>query len=439
MALESGFIRTNIYVQDGRIARITNADLETEKTIDAEGKIVLPGMIDGHVHFMDPSEQDREDFMTGSSAAASGGVTTVIEHTHSSPVRNVEEFVRKRDYLKNRSLIDFGLTAHVWGTNTEDLPDLWENGIMLFKLFTADTHGVPGMDNAGILNAFRKISSFGGLVLCHSEDHSILAGNEKDLKKNGYDQNDILFHWRSREAELVSVNTVGLLAKLTGVRAIIAHASTRESVDLANSWKNDGADLHIESCPQYFYLGEKEVLDKGAFRKFTPPARIRIDAERSKMWDALLSGGITHISTDHAPSTSAQKRKSIWEAPFGLPGVETTLSMLLNAVNQGRISLETVVKATATTPSRLYGLYPRKGTISVGSDADLIIVDMEKERKITSESVKSKAGWTPYDGMSIKGVPVTTISRGETVFADGEVRGKPGRGRFIPGPGFRTS
>lgn len=436
VALESGMIKTNIYVSGEKISRITPAELPADRNIDASGKSVIPGMIDGHVHFMDPSEQGREDFITGSSAAAAGGVTTVIEHTHSSPVRNVEEFRKKKEYLKNRSVIDFGLTAHVWGTNNEDLPGLWREGITLFKMFTADTHGVPGMDNSGILEAFRAISSFNGLVLCHSEDNQILAMNEQSLKKEGYNQNDVLYHWRSREAELVATNTVGLLAKVTGVRAIVAHASHHESVDIANHWKTSGANLFIESCPQYFYLNEKGVNEMGSFRKFTPPARIRSDSERLMMWNDLLSGRITHISTDHAPSTASQKEKSIWDSPFGLPGVETTLTMLLNAVSEGLLSLEAVVRATSWAPSRMYGLYPKKGVIAAGADADLVIVDMNRRRRITREEVRSKAGWSPYEGMEVKGIPVTTVSRGNVVFEDDRVAGKPGMGRFIPGPGY---
>lgn len=435
VALESGPMKTNVYVEGGRIARITDEVLQCEEVIDATGKFVIPGMVDGHVHFMDPSEPQREDFISGSSAAASGGVTTVIEHTHSSPVRNVEEFRKKREYLKNRSVVDFGLTAHVWGTNNDDLPELWREGISLFKMFTADTHGVPGMDNAGIRDAFRTISSFGGLVLCHPEDNLILARNEERLKEQGFNGNDVLYHWRSRDAELVAINTVGLLAKLTGVRAIIAHASSPPAVELANHWKQSGANLHVESCPQYFYLWEKEVMEKGAFRKFTPPARIRSSLEGTRMWESLLSGAITHISTDHAPSTVMQKQKSIWEAPFGLPGVETTLAMMLNAVNSGHIGLETVVRATSWIPARLYGLYPRKGTISAGSDADIVIVDLDREKRISNSGVKSKAGWSPYDGMTVRGFPEVTISGGNIVFREGEVTGKPGMGSFLPGPG----
>lgn len=436
VVLEDGTIKSNIYVKDGKIAKISDLDYPANEKIEADGKHVLPGVIDGHVHFMDPSETDREDFTTGSSAAAAGGVTTVLEHTHSSPVRNVEELAKKLDIVKKKSVVDFGLTAHIWTDNLQELPKLWRAGVSMFKLFTADTHGVPGLDNGRIMQAFRVLGEFGGLVLCHCEDNSILQRNLEALREGEHTGYDILYRWRSREAELVAVNTVGLLAKLTQARVIVAHASNADVVDLANMWRDRGARLFVESCPQYFYLYEYEVLEKGGFRKFTPPARLRNQGERLEMWARLAKGGITHISTDHAPSTSKHKEKAFMEAPFGLPGIETTLPLMLNAVNEGLISLERVVDALSTTPAKIYGLYPRKGKIAVGSYADLVIVDLKRQTTIDNTKLKTKAGWSPYAGLTITGVPVCTVCRGNIVYQQGEVVGKPGHGMFLPDLGF---
>lgn len=430
-------LNANIYIKNGSIAKISQLDYQSNRVLNAKDKYILPGMVDGHVHFMDPSEQDREDFITGSSAAAAGGVTTVIEHTHSNPIRNLKEFKNKLNYVKGRSIVDFGLTAHIWGDNLEDLEELWKNGITMFKMFTTTTHGVPGMTNFQIKENFEKVSSFNGLVLCHCEDDSIVNGELEKIKKAQIQGNEILYLWRTREAELVAVNTVCMLSKLTGAKIIIAHASCPEVVNLTNEWRNRGANVWVESCPQYFYLFENEVLEKGSFRKFTPPARIASEFERKTMWDLLNRGIITHISSDHAPSTKYHKSKPLLEAPFGLPGVETTLRLMLNAVNEGLISIKKLVEVFSTTPAKIYGLYPKKGVIKEGTDADIVIVDMQEEEKIEGDKLYTKAKWSPYEGMKIKGKILYVISRGEIIYEEGLVIGKPGRGLFLPGPGYK--
>lgn len=432
---ERGKMRTNIYIRGEKIERITQEVLSADEIIDASGKFVLPGMIDGHVHFMDPSEPQREDFITGTRAAAAGGVTTVIEHTHSSPVRNLDEYEKKLELVKKKSLIDFGLTAHVWDNNHDELGKLWKAGVNMFKMFTATTHGVPGMSNSQILSVLRTISSFGGIVLVHCEDESITAANEKVLKDSGYSGNEVVYLWRSREAELAAINTVSMMASITGAKTIIAHASHVKAIETARKWGRVGSNLYVETCPQYLYLGEDEVLEKGAFRKFTPPARIRSNFEKNAMWDQLNNGNITHVSTDHAPSTIKQKEDNIWGAPFGLPGVETTLSMLLNGVSMGFLSLERVSELTSTLPARIYSMYPKKGFLGIGGDADMVIVDMNAKKEIRREDIFSKAGWSPYEGMTITGIPQTTISRGKVIYSNGKIIGKPGYGIKIPGPG----
>jgi len=436
IVLDIGIIKANLYIKNNIIAKISQFEYKSKSIINAKNKYVIPGLIDGHVHFMDPSEIDREDFITGSSAAAAGGVTTVIEHTHSSPIRNLKEFKSKLSYVSQKSVVDFGLTAHIWGDNIEDLEELWKNGITMFKLFTTTTHGVPGMNNFQIKEFFKKINSFNGLVLCHCEDDSIVNGELEKLRRSEIKGNEILYLWRNKEAEIIAVNTVGLLAKLTGVKAIIAHASHPDVIEIANEWKNKGANLWIESCPQYFYLFENEVIEKGGFRKFTPPTRITSQYEKSMMWKLLNENKITHISSDHAPSTKLHKSKTIMEAPFGLPEVETTLRLMLHAVNEGWISIKKLVEVTSTTPAKIYGLYPKKGAIKEGADADVVVVDLQAEEVIEGDKIYTKAKWSPYEGIKLKGKPLYVISRGEIIYEEGKVLGKPGRGKFLPGPGF---
>lgn len=432
--------RAHIYVQDGRIAALAGAAAERQDAVhrvDGTGLLALPGAVDGHVHFMDPSEPDREDFISGTSAAAVGGVTTVIEHTHSAPVRDGTELRTKAARLRGRALVDYGLAAHVWPDRLDAIEDAWRAGAAFVKIFTCTTHGVPGLDNAHVYRAFEQAARLDALALVHCEDESLTAQAERELHGAGADGGDIIPRWRSREAESVAASAVALLAASTGARVVIAHASSPPVVRLAAAHRARGARLWTESCPQYFYLREDEVLDKGAFRKFTPPARARSQADADAMWEALGRGDITHISSDHAPSTKQHKSRGIWEAPFGLPGVETTLPMLLKGVAEGRLSLERLVDAVAETPARLYGLFPRKGALEVGSDADIVLVDPHKGRRLADEDVVSRAGWTPYATMELRGLPVMTFSRGRLVAHGGKGTGDPAWGEFLPGPGAR--
>lgn len=428
----------NIYVKDGRIAHIGYlSDATASRTISAGGLYALPGAVDSHVHFMDPAETDREDFITGSAAAAAGGVTTVVEHTHADPVVDVEGLERKRRYLTDRSYVDFALTAHVWPDRMDELPGLWEAGIAAFKIFTCTTHGVPGFTNGMLLQAFEAAAAVDGPIQIHCEDETITEANLARLEAQGERDGDAIYVWRSREAELAAINTVGLLARLTGARVIIAHASHAAAVDLAADHRAKGADLWIETCPQYLYLDQDEIRTEGAYRKFTPPARARSRWEKEEMWRRVAFGPVTHVSSDHAPSTAVHKEEGVWRAHFGLPGVETTLPLLLDAVAKGLLSLERLVELTSWRQARLFGMYPRKGVIKVGADADIVLVDADAAYELTDEAIVSKSGWTPYAGRRVTGRVLQTFVRGRLVAQNGAPVGDPGWGQFVSGPGAR--
>lgn len=299
----------------------------------------------------------------------------------------------------------------------------------MFKAFTCTTHGVPGLLPDDLLRLFRSLSDVGARALVHCEDEFITEDNEERLRAALRDDYGIIPEWRSTEAELVAVNTVALLARLTGANITVAHASQPSVVDLVRRERELNATLSIESCPQYFYLDADDVREHGPTRKFTPPAREVPAGEL--MWERLARGEIDLISTDHAPSTLDQKFGSdIWDCPFGLPGVETTLIMLLNAVAEGKLSLERLVQTYSETPARLLGLYPHKGAIRAGSDADIVLVDAEREHVLSNEDIVSKSGWTPFDGRRVKGRPVMTMLRGLVVAENREVTAEPGGGRF---------
>lgn len=420
-----------IGIRDGRIVGFLDEPSgRAASTIDAHGLVALPGMVDQHVHFMDPGAPDREDFIHGSSGAAVGGVTTVVEHTHSHPVLSAAELRAKVDHLDGRSIVDFGLTAHVFPETIGHVPALWNAGALMLKAFTCTTHGVPALLNDDLLRFFRVAAAAGARALVHCEDEFITEDNEQRLRAALRADYGVIPEWRSSEAELVAVNAVSLLSRLTGAMVTVAHASQPGSIDLVQRERALGAPLSVESCPQYFYLSEHDVRVHGPVRKFTPPAR---DLDQpSPLWSYLGAGAIDVISSDHAPSTLLQKfAGTIWDCPFGLPGIDITLTLLLHAVNQGWITLADLARVYSANPARLLGLYPRKGALQPGADADLVLVDLAAEHVLSNDRIRSRAGWTPFDGQRVRGLPVVTMVRGIVVAERGNVVAPPGTGRFV--------
>ena len=404
----------NVYVSDGKIAAVTPERHAARETFDATGALVMPGMVDAHVHFMDPGDPEREDFPHGTAAAARAGVTTVIEHTHAAPVISADDLRAKAEHLRDRSRVDFALAAHAWPDRLDEVEGVFAAGAAFIKAFTCTTHGVPGFDAAHLRALFERAAACGAPVLVHAEDESLTADAERALRAEGREDGGVIPAWRSPAAEEVALSTVAVLARDTGARAIAAHVSHAAALDLV-------AGVMVESCPQYLTLREDEVVEHGAFRKFTPPARAHDAGDLDAMWRALADDRIDLISSDHAPSTAAQKRAgSIWDVHFGLPGIDTTLSVLLDGAAAGRITYERVVAAYSEAPARIYGL-ATKGRLEPGADADLVVVDPTERWTVADGDVRSKAGWSPYSGRTFTGRAVRTYLRG----------GEPGAGRFV--------
>ena len=433
-----GVVPANITARDGVISAVGDHDPSGE-LVDASGLLVFPGMVDTHVHLMDPGPTEREDFPTGTRAAAARGVTTIVEHTHAHPIRQAGDLDEKRAHLEGRSNVDYGLAAHVWPDRIGELRGLWAEGVTFFKIFTCTTHGVPGIDPAHLFDAFSEIASFDGRTLIHCEDESITAEAERRLKAEGRDDLGILIEWRNREAELSAVAAAAVLAKTTGVKATLAHVSSPDVIEVIESARSWGADIAAEACPQYFALNEDEVLTEGPLRKFTPPARLRSDGERDAMWAAVRSGAYSHFSTDHAPSTLAQKASGgIWDAPFGLPGLDTTFPFLLDAALNGRVELHDVARLYSLAPALRYGLAPKKGAIAVGADADLVLVDPDATWTVKDDDILSKAGWSPYSGRQFRGHVIASYLRGAEVAREGSAHDQR-TGEFVAGIGSASA
>lgn len=425
----SGRERLNLYADGGRVAAVGPERRDARERVDAAGLLVFPGMVDAHVHLMDDADRAREDFPSGTAAAARAGVTTLIEHTHAAPVVTAEDLAAKRERLRDRSHVDFALAAHAWPDRQDAVDGVWRAGAAFVKAFTCETHGLPGHDPAALRGLFDRVAGAGAVCLVHAEDESLTARAEAELRAAGRDDGRIVPLWRNLDAELTALSVTALLARRTGARVTAAHVSSPQALESAGG-------LTVESCPQYLTLRADEVERHGALRKFTPPARAADQAGLDEMWRALADGRIHYVSTDHAPSTREQKREgSIWDVHFGLPGLDTTLPVLLDGAAAGRIGYERVAEAYSAAPARHYGLWPAKGNLRPGADADVVLVDPAERWPVRHEDVLSKAGWSPFAGRTLTGRAVRTYLRGRLVAADGAVAGRPGDGRFVPGAG----
>jgi allantoinase len=423
-----------VTVRQGKIVGITQSlEQKPLEVLDAKGLYILPGAVDGHVHMMDPGYPDREDFITGSRAAARGGVTTVIDHHRTvPPVFEKDEFLEKKNYLGKRSVVDFGLLGGLNLTNVSKLRGMWDAGALGFKGFTCELHEADALP-AGILQkVFEEVRRFGGIVLLHCEDDSLLKKKEEELLKQGRKDPWSVSEWRSPEAEELAVRTVLYVARLTGARVAIAHVSLPSLVQEILLARSQGVSIYSETCPQYFTLTEKDLEEKGPFGKFTPPPRKKEDVE--KMWRCLSHGLIDMVNSDHCPYSRSAKEAGaddIWLAPFGIPGVETVTPLLLDGVSHERLTLSQVVSLRSEKPATIYGLPDQKGFLRVGCDADLIFVDMNRRRILDNRQVVSKCGWTPYHGREITGDIVLTMVRGKVVMKEGAILAEPGWGKWV--------
>ena len=386
------------------------------EVFDASGLHILPGAIDLHVHFREPGMDHKEDWDTGTAAAAMGGVTTVFEMPNTFPPTGTPEMLADKFERAKKARVDFGLYGLLAEDNIDQLESLIAGGAAAFKCFMGNTTGnLPSPSTGAMLEGFEIIAKHGHRISLHAETASIMAWRQARLMAAG--KNAPLDHLSARPA-IVAVEAVGraaALAEWTGARIHVLHISSADELRPLREAQARGVDITGETCPCYLMLDSEDYARLGPIIKVNPP--VREPHHKGEIWKALLDGTIGMIATDHAPHNPEEKRHpDIWEAGAGFPGVETQMPLMLSAVAEGRLTLEHYVRISSYNPAKSFGLLPYKGQIAIGAHADLALVDLAAEDVIDQAKLHSlRARITPFHGVKVKGLPLHTLLRGKFV------------------------
>ncbi|HZL63525.1 MAG TPA: dihydroorotase family protein [Thermoleophilia bacterium] len=446
----------DVLCEDERITAVLDpgSEVRADEVIDAAGLLVFPGFIDPHIHPRDPGDTHKEDFAHASRAAAAGGVTTLLVMPNAvPPVTDVASFRRRAEEHGAVAHVDFGLWGLSLGTgNIGDLAGLFAEGAVAVKLFwgyaldkeskrlvynTADRAPedmIPPASIGEVLEIFQAIADAGGILAAHCEDRDILDVAQRQLGHAPEAYADLRVA-RPDVAESSSV-AVGIeLARATGCHFHVCHISSARATHLVRLAQQDGLPVTAETCPHYLLFVAADCAGRDAAMKAYPP--VREVADRDALWAGVADGTIASLGSDHAPHTLADKTQAFATAPAGMVAVETMMPLLIDQMNAGRVTPERLCWAASEGTAMLYGLYPRKGAIQPGADADLVLVDPDAEWTIRGEELHSVQKHTPLEGTAVRGMPVMTILRGSVVAKDREPVGEPG-GRLVrrtPGGG----
>lgn len=438
-------VKANILIDNGVIVGITNQTISAKNEIDAESCMVLPGCIDSHTHFMDPGFTHRETFETGCRAAAYGGITTAIDMPCCSvpSVRGTAEMQNKLEAIQPQALIDFALWGGVTGEDVREnkhyriVREQTDAGVVAFKVYmTPSVPTYPRVTDPEMLEAFKAVAAVGLPVGIHAENFAMTDFYTRKMIEEGRIDAPAWSEARSILAEKVAIQLGISFAEDCGARLHIVHMSTGIGAILVGEAKKRGLDVTSETCPHYLVLDYQEAMSEyGAFAKIAPPLRTRSDNQL--LWEGLANGSVDFIATDHAPyeiaTEKAGENMTVWTAFPGIPGVETMVPVLVSeGYNKGRLTLGQLVDVLSRNAAIHYGLYPKKGAMEIGSDADFTIIDMDREWIINKEDAQSMAKYTPLHNMRIKGKVVKTIVRGNAIFDEAEgITVKPGYGKFV--------
>ncbi|OGF52698.1 MAG: hypothetical protein A2Z21_03785 [Candidatus Fraserbacteria bacterium RBG_16_55_9] len=362
-------------------------DLDGEP-VDCSGRIILPGMIDAHVHFRDFQQAYKEDWQTGGRAAIQGGVTTVLAMPNTDPPITTVKMVREQWRRAERSPVTGGVFGGITPENLPRLPALAPH-VTAFKLYMGETTGSLHIARPSVQKeAFRRVAETGKVLAVHAQ--------QLDSSSEASDLEVALEYALQRDVKLH-----------------LCHVRTREGIELAQDAKRDGLDVTIETCPHYLFFTERDLTEKGAWLKVNPP--LATEEDREHLWWALREGYVDILASDHAPHTIEEKSRPFEKAPYGLPGVETGLPLMLDATQKKRLTLRRLIEVFSTRPAERFSL-TQKGRIEVGCDADFVIVDLERRDRVSQEMIASKCGWSPFEGFELVGWPVMTLVRGKRAF-----------------------
>jgi allantoinase len=436
VAAEHGTFRADIVVRDGRIAGLVDdaSDVAGER-IDATGKVVFPGGVDIHTHLREPSRIVREDFAYGTASAAAGGITTVVEMPQADPlVADVESFRTKLELASRKSVLDFGLYAAATGQPEEELAALQEEGAIAFKAFMcASSPGYPRLDDAVLLECLESMRRLDALLVVHAENDDLLRAGLARMAADG--RTDPLAHAESRPpiVETTAIATAVRLAGHAGARLHVAHVSTAEGARIVGRARRRGAAVTCETCPQYLLLDLEDLERIGPWARCAPALRER--AQVDALWRLVVDGTVGAVASDHSPYAYEEKERGgddIFEATLGVNVIQVMLPGVFDeGVHRRGLTLTRFAQISATEPARIVGLYPRKGSISVGADADLAVWDPDAEWVVSRDDLLSRFPWTPLEGRTLRGRVVLTMRRGEVVQRDGRICAEPGSGRFL--------
>ncbi len=444
--LAGAFVKADIAVDEGKVAAIGKGSSlpKGSRRIDATGKYLIPGLIDSHAHLRDPGFTHKEDYTSGTMAAAAGGVTLTVDMPNVEPPPNTaERFIAHRENAKKKAVTDFSHNAA--GTVLGEIKKIAKAGPPFgFKIFMMSDVGrdyphMPGIgvaDTGDLLELFQEIRNTGLVAIVHPWDQEIWSKiSNRHLKSGKTDWKEYARAARDYDSIIFdnAISTLINLQRVTGVKLHILHMSSKRSFENVAEAKRHGQSITTEVNPHDVFLANKwERIVKGG------PYSIGWEIpehEGDATWNALVNGTADLIGTDHAPHTKEEKEvgwKNMWKSPGGTTSLEWYLSLFLTEVNHGRMAFERLVQLSSENPARIFGVYPWKGSLTPGSDADLVVVDMKKERVLSGEKMYTKCGWNPYAGRSVKGLPEMTIVRGTVVMENyGDVIGKPGYGEYV--------
>jgi dihydropyrimidinase len=407
------------------------------RTLDALGKVVLPGPIDAHVHHRTRNDA-ADSWESVTRAAAHGGLTTVIPFI-TGPIGNPlgEVLSYERDEGERQALVDFAMHCRLNGPSEEvfeQLPDAFALGVPSFKLFMAYRKRGIMWEGPALLRALETIGRHGGIWNCHAEDGDLIDYLEDRLIERGAYRPETYLESRPHLAEVEAAFRAIQLSRQLGCHLYLVHTSVPQVVELAAEARRAGQAVEVETCPQYLTLTDEDVRRIGGKAKMAPPPRLRADVEG--IWSALGRSEIQTIGSDHAPWPYERKTlppERFAEIPFGAPGVETMVPLVYSeGVAKGRLTLPQMAEVLSTGPARIFGLAPRKGAIAPGADADLLVIDPAARWTIDERRLHSEVGYSNYHGWELRGKPLLSLLRGQVLLDGDELRVEPGYGRYLP-------